>query len=78
MKMKGRAASGDRNAVRLYPEKVARGERQGSAKLTEDQVRTIRQEWKPYVVTMEQLAKRFGVKKRTVKHVLKRESWRHV
>lgn len=37
-----RAARGDRNTARLYPELLARGERNGQAKLTEGDVRRIK------------------------------------
>jgi len=39
MKRKGRAARGDKNGARLHPERRARGERNGDARLTLSQVR---------------------------------------
>lgn len=40
---KGRGPSGERNAARLYPERVARGERQGTSKMTDARVLEMRE-----------------------------------
>lgn len=92
MKVKGRAASGERNASRLYPDRVprgerhgshtkpersARGERQGLAKLTESDVRAMRR-MRKNGAGVASLAATFGVCEGNVYHVCNRHTWRHV
>lgn len=92
MAQKGRAASGDRNGARLYPDRVARGDRSPArkhpesyprgeqnhqAKLTEQQVREIRQrraQGEPIL----RLSKHFGVSRPVIKGIVERKFWRHV
>lgn len=52
------------------------GENSPNAKLTENSVRLIRDEYPAR--TLSQLAKRFGVTKQTVWHVVKRKTWTHI
>jgi len=54
------------------------GEDQYLSKLTEETVRQIRASWKFRVVTVNHLAEKFGVSYHTIRHVLRRESWKHV
>jgi len=90
---KGRQASGDRSGARTkpermfrvwdlknsvtHPETLARGERHGRAKLTEDDVRSIfylrSQGW-----LQQRLATRFGVSRTVVGHILHKKLWAHV
>ena len=56
------------------PSRYARGERQGLAKLTEEDVRAIRRSDEPYGV----LAKRHGVCLSSVANVKTHRTWRHV
>ena len=60
---------------RLSDGTVARGERNGLAKLTEPQVREIRQLHAEDGLGCRRLASRFGVGKATVKHILARRTW---
>lgn len=74
---KGRSASGDRNAARLYPERRPRGEQHAFAKLTEADVRAIRRLRKAGRKLWE-LADRFGVSQNTVSLIVAGRIWRHV
>lgn len=62
---------------RFRPERVARGERVGGARLTEKQVREL---WRLRSMGMNpsQLAKHFGVSRWTIRRILDGETWRHV
>ncbi len=88
MHRKGRdnhqGALGDRNSMRLYPEKVPRGEKHGNAKLTEEDVLQIRQLYEKGCnsgCTKHsgiKLAKMFGVHKKTIYKIVKGVAWSHV
>lgn len=69
--------SGDRNPMRQQPERVARGESAGGAKLTADQVREIRALAEHGVVQRE-IAARFGVSDRAVGKIVHRQTWAHI
>lgn len=60
-KGRDRHPSGDDHGFRLHPEAVARGERHGCAKLTDQDVRDIRANYLLCRVTQTELGKRFGV-----------------
>lgn len=75
----GRMASGERHWLRTRPDtrQHARGARNGSAKLTEADVREIRRlaaEGVPQKI----LAVRFGVSESVISAVVRRKTWRHV
>ncbi len=57
----GLAASGDRSAARLHPERRARDERHGSAKLTDQQVEAIRARYAAREAPITRLAAEYGV-----------------
>jgi hypothetical protein len=57
----GLMASGDRSPARLYPERRARGERQGSAKLRDEQVAAIRARYVAGEAPITRLAREYGV-----------------
>ena len=73
---KGRGAVGDANGARSRPERRARGERNGKAKLTAGDVRAIRT--LAGALSLGALATRFAVSPRTVDGVIRRRLWRHV
>lgn len=54
------------------------GSRHGLSRLTERQVREIRSSYRPYVVSMAQLANKYGVSHWTIKDVISRKNWRHI
>lgn len=75
---KDRHACGDRHGMRRRPELAARGERAGPAKLTAQDVDTIRKCYAADCFTHDRLAAAFGVSARCIGKVIKRESWAHL
>lgn len=57
---------------------VARGERQGSAKMTEAKVRAIRARYARGDVTHAELAAKHSVTPAAISHIVNRRNWRHV
>ena len=62
-------------ADRVRDGTLARGEKMGSAKLTEDQVRDIRNRVHQ---TQQTLADEFGVSRRMISHIINRRNWKHI
>lgn len=56
----------------------ARGEDYKSAVLTEKQVRDIKMSYKPFVVTMKDLALKHSVNYHTVHSIIYKRNWKHV
>jgi HNH endonuclease len=91
MKAKGRQATGDRNASRLYPERRPRGDKHWSrhrsglmvgasnvnARLTETQVREIRK-LRTLGHGVSSLAARYSVGVSTIKRIVRYESWYNI
>lgn len=73
-----RVPRGDQNGARTKPERHARGSRVGNSKLTEADIQVIRSSFIPFVVTRNQLAKRFGVSKSLIDQILSGVIWKHV
>jgi hypothetical protein len=71
----GRDPIGSRNGQRRHPERTARGEHVGSARLTASQVETIRRLYRRHAASMPELAKRYGVNKSTISRLVSRETW---
>lgn len=79
MTAKNRQATGDNQGLRLHPESRCRGERNASAKLTDEQVREIKTAWKPETRGLAQaLARRFGVHVSIVRRIGTGKLWRHI
>lgn len=76
MVAKGRVARGDRHNSRTRPETVPRGETNGSAKLTDEDVLWIRS--LAHLAGPRQLGRAFGVDHKTICRVLNGTGWRHV
>ena len=55
-----------------------KGSRHNIAKLTEDQVMQIRNEYVPRVVTIDALAKKYGVSRSNIHVIVARKGWHHV
>lgn len=55
-----------------------RGENQVFSKLTEEQVKEIRQKYVPWKVTRGMLAIRYGVSASSIQAVLERKTWKHI
>ena len=93
MSQKGRAATGESNGARRYPERLKRGDDNVSranpellkrgddhpnAKLTESAVRDMRSRYVPQKITFRMLAEEYGVDQSLVSLIVKRKSWKHV
>lgn len=74
MAIAGRAAKGDKNGARLYPERLARGEGNGNSKLTESQVITIRADTR----VQREIALDYGVRRTLISSIKLRKIWKHV
>lgn len=74
---KRRQAAGDRNGMRLHPDRVLRGERNGQVKLTEDQVKQILR-LRAQGSTLQRLADTFGVSPTSIWRIVRGDRWRHV
>jgi len=73
-----RRAIGDRNGAYTHPERLPRGEYNGNAKLTEIDVRTIRDLYAQGKDTYADLARQFSVSKSTIYNAVKYKKWAHV
>lgn len=69
--------NGDRHGMHAHPEKAARGEKCGASKLTESDVRKIR-ELVAAGVYVKEVANRFHTDVSNVHFIVKRKTWRHV
>ena len=58
--------------------RTARGERSNTAKLTEFQVRRIREEYAKGGVSQRELGRRYGVDHTTIGHIVRGNKWKHV
>lgn len=67
-------ASKHRGMLQQHPE-LRQGERHPLAKLTDEQVRQIRQS---SGISQDKLAKQFGVSRRMIRRILSRLAWKHV
>jgi predicted DNA-binding protein (UPF0251 family) len=72
---KGRQASGDRNGMRLHPDRRPKGEKNGQSKLTVTEVEAIRRGLTAGYPKAK-LARRFGVSDATVHAIGRGEVWR--
>lgn len=73
---KGRTGANVGLTMSRYPERRARGERQGSAKLTQAKVDEIRRRYAAGGCSHRELAKEYQVGKTTISEVLRGENWR--
>lgn len=64
--------------LRAHPELHARGERVSLAKLTAEQVRTIRRRYAAGGVTIVELGEDFHVTFSTISAIIRRKTWKHV
>lgn len=77
-KRKGRLASGDRHGSQLHPERLARGEKHGGAKLTAAEVADIRREYSLGKVSQQILGEQYGVNQPEVSRIIRGETWAEV
>ena len=73
-----RRSSGNSHYSRLHPERLARGSRVGTSKLTEDSVRSIRQMHGSGNFSTRAIADRFNITTDHVVQIVKRRCWKHV
>ncbi|MFF1834242.1 helix-turn-helix domain-containing protein [Streptomyces sp. NPDC058231] len=59
-------------------DRQARGERQGRAVLSAEQIRQMRQEYIPRVITQAFLANKYGISRSHVANILRGAEWKHV
>lgn len=69
---------GDHHWSRLHPERVARGSRNGCAKLTEEIVGSIRRQYVRRYGNLTRLAKQYNVSVSVIWDVVNNNRWRHV
>jgi hypothetical protein len=69
---------GDQNGARRHPESRARGENNGSSKLTSEQVRELRRMYAAGGVSKNALARAFGISWPVVNGIILRTQWKHV
>lgn len=77
-KGRSRAPVGDAHGLRLHPERRAKGDNHGKAKLTSDNVREIRSLYASGGFTYAMLGARFGVNETVIGTIIRRETWVHV
>lgn len=75
---KQQMASGDAHGLRLHPERAARGERHGRAKLTETAVMAIRRRYASGVDSAAVLAREFDIGVLQVRNIVHGRTWGHL
>lgn len=76
-KGRGNQPKGDKHSARLHPERMARGDKHGRAKLAESDIPEIFR-LRAAGMTLEEIAIVFGVSLRLISMVLRREIWKDV
>lgn len=74
----GLVRRGEAHHARERPERVARGERVGSAKLTAEAITAIRERAARGRIVPGRVAQEFGVSRWAIRKILAGETWRHV
>lgn len=73
---KGRTSRGDNHYMRMFPEKVMRHEKNGSHKLTEEQVSEIREMYDSGDVRLRPIAKKYDISHVQVSNIVNRRQWK--
>jgi hypothetical protein len=60
------------------PEKIAKGERQGSSKLTEQDALEIRRLYRENIYNQSALGRIFGVGQVQIGRIVRRKQWKHI
>lgn len=76
-KGRGRKATGKQHGSALYPERMARGVKNGASKLNDRKVRSMRLKWGKGA-SQEALARDFKVSSTAVRKIVHRKTWTHV
>lgn len=74
----GTSLDNARDCVQKQRHVALRGAEHANARLTEENVRDIKQSYKKRVVTLEMLARKYDVSPSTVHYILQGKLWRHV
>lgn len=72
---RGRSTAGDKNPSRLYPERRARGERHGQAKLTVQEVQALRETYNEGGWTFKRLSEKFGISPSVARNIVRGKLW---
>lgn len=78
MVAKGRQARGDRHGSTLHPDSVARGSKNGFARLTDEQAGNIKARYSRRRITYKMLAAEYGVSWHTIRAIINGRGWKHV
>ena len=78
MYQKGRAAVGERNGSRLYPERILRGETHPRSKFSDAQIQEIRRIRATTKLSLREIGEMFGVGLTVIHKITQRETWRHI
>lgn len=70
--------SGNRHWSKRMPQKIARGERNGQAILTDIVVASIRDEYSKGGITFKEIGNRYGMDLSSVRNAIVGRTWRHV
>lgn len=73
---KRRMAHGDLHGMRLHPERVPRADKNGMARLTWNDVRTIRQRYADGGVSQSTLAVDFDIDQTSISRIILNKTWR--
>jgi len=74
---KGRRPTGDTHGLRLHPDAVRRGTNNGSSKLTDADIYTIRA-YGDQGYPQTQIAQAFDISSGNVGYIVRRHTWRHL
>jgi HNH endonuclease len=75
---KGRAKWSEAHPWRRQPASIPRGTKRGQARLTDEQVRTIRLRYAAGGISQMRLAREYGVGQTTIRDVVTHQRWQHV
>jgi hypothetical protein len=78
MVRKGRSLAGERHNSKRYPDRIARGERNGAARLSAELVREMRARYAAGGVTYKALGALYGVSAASAHLAVTGKSWAHV
>ncbi len=73
-----RVASGARHWVTYRPNSIAKGERNGHAKMTAEQVLAARRRYAAGGILQRELAAEYGVTRETMRSALRGKNWKHL
>ncbi len=76
--LKMRRATGDKNASRLYPERVPRGEEHSYSKMTNEAVKQLRLRYATGGIPLRKLSTEYGIHINTARAIVNRKTWAHV